>query len=852
MKAKEIKKDIYWVGALDPNLRVFDIIMYTPYGTTYNSYVVKGSEKTVVFETVKEKFFDEYVERLNSLNIDVTKIDYIIVDHTEPDHAGSVAKLLELSPKAKVVGSAPAIRFMNKIANRPFESMVVKDGDSIDLGNKTLKFITAPFLHWPDTIYTYLEEDGVIFTCDSFGSHYCNEEVFNDLNANEDNYMEALRYYFDCIMGPFKPYVLKAIDKIKDLDINTICTGHGPVLRENPWRIVDLYKQWSTPQETDAHAPKIVMPYVSAYGYTEELANKIAEGIHSVGDFTVNMYDMVHVKKDKILEDISDAQGLLFGSPTINGDALEPIMDLLLSLNPIVHGGKVAAAFGSFGWSGEAVPNIEDRLRQLRMVIVPGLKINFKPSTNDLDKAYTLGVNFASKIQEHLNKGSKPGKLSATKKWKCIVCNQVFEGPKPPEVCPACGAGADQFIEITEDVITYQVLSKEKFVIVGNGIAGYTAADAIRKRNKACDIEIISGENCLTYYRPMLSDLLSTDINATDFYVSPEDWYKQNNIKLTLGTFVKEIKSDENKLVLHDGREVSYNKLILANGSHNFVPQLKGADKENVLTLRDKNDADNIKAKFTQVKNAVVIGGGLLGLEAAWEMKQVGINVTVVELADRLLPVQLDVEGSAFVNKLINNNGVEILLGDSAEEILGDSKVSSVKLKSGKTIACDLVLFSVGIRPNSYLAKAANIATNKGVIVNEKMETNVADIYACGDVAELNSVIYGNWAAAMEMGRVAGMNSCGDEGEFVSFVSAFVLDALNVKLFSCGDINSRGKGLKQIAAIDSENGNYKKLFFKDDVIVGGILVGETNKSAALLSAISAEDIMSEVLSKDIL
>ena len=165
MKALEVKKDIYWVGALDPKLRIFDIIMYTPFGTTYNSYVVKGSEKTAVFETVKEKFFDEYLERLKSLDINIENIGYIVVDHTEPDHAGSVGKLLEIAKNAKVVGSEAAIKFLKEIINRDFEYIIVGDGDSINLGNKTLSFIDAPFLHWPDSIYTYVEEDKLLITC---------------------------------------------------------------------------------------------------------------------------------------------------------------------------------------------------------------------------------------------------------------------------------------------------------------------------------------------------------------------------------------------------------------------------------------------------------------------------------------------------------------------------------------------------------------------------------------------------------------------------------------------------------------------------------------------------------------
>ncbi|MCR6513295.1 FprA family A-type flavoprotein [Clostridium chrysemydis] len=397
MRNVEIKKDIYWVGALDPGLRVFDIIMYTPYGTTYNSYVVKGSEKIALFETVKEKCFDEYLKTLETLDIDISKIDYIVVDHTEPDHAGSVGKILDIAPNAKVVGSMQAINFLKEILNRDFDHIVAKDGDTLSLGNKTLKFISAPFLHWPDSMYTYVPEEKVLFTCDSFGSHYSCEEVFNDLVPNKEHYLEALRYYYDCIFGPYKNFVLKGIEKIKDLDIDMICPGHGPVLRENPWEVVNTYREWSTPTRPSINGDKkVTISYVSAYGYTEELAKCIAEGIKRSHSVEVKMYDLTHAETSDVLKDIEESDGILFGSPTIVNELLPPIRILLANLNPIIHGGKYAAAFGSYGWSGEAVPRIEHRLDELKMKLAaPGLKVKFRASKEQKEEARCYGDNFA-------------------------------------------------------------------------------------------------------------------------------------------------------------------------------------------------------------------------------------------------------------------------------------------------------------------------------------------------------------------------------------------------------------------------------------------------------------------------
>lgn len=401
MKSLKIKENIYWIGALDPDLRIFDVIMYTPFGTTYNSYIVKGENKVAIFETVKEEFFDEYIERLKSLHIDPENIDYIVLNHTEPDHAGSLDKLLNIAKNAKVVGSSNAIRFLKDIINKEFDSIIVKDNDTLNLGNKTLQFISAPFLHWPDSMYTYIKEDNVLFSCDSFGSHYCHENIFNDTIDNTKEYTDSLKYYFDCIMGPFKPYVLKALDKIDNLNIDVICPGHGPILRKNPQKVLDLYRTWSTPKCKTSDKKHIVICYVSSYGYTKSIAQKISEGIQSNEKFNVKLLNVIHHKQEEILQQINDSDAVLFGSPTIVSDALKPILDILTCLNPIINGRTPTAAFGSYGWSGEAVPNIESRLKQLRMkILLPGLRIKFKPSNSELETAFKFGEDFASKLLE--------------------------------------------------------------------------------------------------------------------------------------------------------------------------------------------------------------------------------------------------------------------------------------------------------------------------------------------------------------------------------------------------------------------------------------------------------------------
>ena len=374
--------------------------METKFGTSYNSYLLRGSEGIALFETVKEKFFDEHLEKIRSV-INLEDINYVVVNHTEPDHAGSVEKILEYAPNATVVGSNLAIKYLTEIINKPFKNKVVKDGETLSLGNKTLKFISAPQLHWPDTMYTYVIEDETLITCDSFGAHYCDERVLKSAieDSKEDDYIEAYNYYFRMIMGPFKPFVLKALYKIKDLDLKFICPGHGLVLdNNNIEKYMNLYKEWC--QSVKRKKQSIVIPYVSAYGYTEEIAQEIKKGIESSNfDVDILMYNLVTADMNEVLSEINQCSGLLLGSPTLLSDTLPQIWTILTSLNPVIHKGLSASCFGSYGWSGEALKNINERYKQLKLnVVSEPLGIIFKPSENNLKDAYNFGLDFAKKV----------------------------------------------------------------------------------------------------------------------------------------------------------------------------------------------------------------------------------------------------------------------------------------------------------------------------------------------------------------------------------------------------------------------------------------------------------------------
>ena len=395
----DITADVKWIGILDYDIKTFDIVMTTEYGTTYNSYFINAGKKALI-EVAKEKFFDTYLRKLKEVT-DPREISYIILDHTEPDHSGSLKRILEIAPSATVVGSGNAIRYLEDMLNVPFRSMIVKDGDTLDLDGKTLRFISAPNLHWPDTIYTWLEEDKILFTCDSFGAHYCSYEMKDELN---DDYLEAFKYYFDMILKPFSRFMVKAIERIKPLETSFICPGHGPVLGENRNKIVDLTLKYSNEylDQTLVQARRhILIAYVSAYGYTRKAAEIIAEGIHEISDFVIDIVDIEHIDLRELDTKLTLCDALIAGSPTINQNTLLPLYKLFAMINPMRDRGKLATAFGSYGWSGEAPKIILDTLSNLKLkVMEESGSFKFLPDGDKEENLREFGRIFGRKFEE--------------------------------------------------------------------------------------------------------------------------------------------------------------------------------------------------------------------------------------------------------------------------------------------------------------------------------------------------------------------------------------------------------------------------------------------------------------------
>lgn len=375
-----------------------------------------------------------------------------------------------------------------------------------------------------------------------------------------------------------------------------------------------------------------------------------------------------------------------------------------------------------------------------------------------------------------------------------------------------------------------------KIVIIGNGAAGITAAETILQQNRSYSLTMITNEGEAAYYRPMLSEYISAYEIPKRFYLHSKDWYEENNIELLPSSNATKIDTVNKQVAIDNGLLIDYDKLIIACGSYNFIPPLPGASLKGVYNLRTLKDADEIKSSVSNGQKSVVIGGGLLGLELGWQLLSLGIDVTVVEMMPRLLPRQLDEEASKLFLQKVEATGIKIKLGIGTSSIIGEDNVTGVALENGEMIECDNVFISIGIRADTALAQEAGIKVNRGIIVDSNMRTSVEDVFAAGDCAEYEGVNYAIWPEAVAQGKIAALSACSVEAAYENITPFNIYHGMNLRLFSIGNVNDNDDRVHK--TIKKYNGdNLEKYFFMDEVLVGGILLGDISKSSKLKQAL---------------
>lgn len=372
-----IKNNIHWVGKIDWELRKFHGDEYSTHrGSSYNAYLIK-EEKTALIDTVWGPFAREFVDNL-AAEIDLDSIDYIVANHAENDHSGALPLLMEQIPDTPIYCTDKGVKSLTGLYHKNWNFQTVKTGDTLSLGSKDLVFVEAPMLHWPDSMFTYLSGDAVLFSNDAFGQHYASEHLFNDLVDQEELFSECIKYYAN-ILTPFSPMVKKKIEEVLGLNLplDMICTSHGIIWRDNPKQIVEKYLEWADNYQEN----QITLLYDTMWDSTRVMAEQIADGIREADHrVTVKLFNLAKTDKNDAITEIFKSRAVLFGSPTINNGILVSVAGLLEAARGLKFKEKKAAAFGSYGWSGESVKIINERLQQGGFALLDdGLRLTWAP-----------------------------------------------------------------------------------------------------------------------------------------------------------------------------------------------------------------------------------------------------------------------------------------------------------------------------------------------------------------------------------------------------------------------------------------------------------------------------------------
>jgi flavorubredoxin len=392
MKPFEIAKDIYWVGAVDWNIR--DFHGYSTYqGSTYNAFLVVD-EQTVLIDTVKKEFSDEFIANISSV-IDPKRIDMVISNHTEMDHSGALPRVMHRIGEDKpLYCSQMGLKNLSRHFPQKWDYRAVKDGEVLKLGKRSIQFFETRMLHWPDSMFSYVPEDGILFSSDAFGQHYAGPERFDDEIG--EAIMPHAKKYFANILMPFSPLILKLVNRINEagIELKTVCPDHGVMWRKNPGKIIDAYVAWST----QAPTRKAVVVYDTMWHSTEIMANVIVDALCREGVYARPMH-LRNFHRSDVITEVLDAGAVIVGSPTLNNGIFPTVSDFMTYMKGLKPKNKVAAAFGSYGWSGESVKLISEWLESMKFqVLEPGVRVQYVPDESGLDACLDLAARVAAAL----------------------------------------------------------------------------------------------------------------------------------------------------------------------------------------------------------------------------------------------------------------------------------------------------------------------------------------------------------------------------------------------------------------------------------------------------------------------
>ena len=559
------------------------------------------------------------------------------------------------------------------------------------------------------------------------------------------------------------------------------------------------------------------------------MAKSVASGIMSYegGAPKVLDLDLSVMDREDVLAAVFSADTCIFGSEGHDGNVSKAVWDIVTSLQRRQVAGKRAAVFYTQN-AGEPVPDmLRSYLSALGMRLdMPDWFVSGIPTERDLKNALDYGFGIACCVLGVPN--PRQPKLV-----KCLVCGEIFDASLG--ACPVCGVGLDQCVPVEEDEITYRNDTDRTYLIIGGCSAGAAAAESIRQRDTTGKIVILSSEEHLPINRPMITKGVIDEVVAAPetILIHPAEWYAERRIDLRLGVTATAIHPESRAVETADGAIYNYDKLILAVGAECFMPPFQGHELDGVITVRHLSDAKNMVARMQTCKHAVVIGGGVLGLEAAGELIKSAIPVTVLEATPQIMWKQVDAGSSAYLRELMKKANIDCYEGISVEAIEGDENghVIGVTLGDGRYFPADMVIVSCGMKANTKLAVAAGVKADRAIEVDMFMRTSVPDIYACGDCCAYDRVNYQLVQEANAQGRVAGAHATGDSSiYYANRVLGMHVEGVGATMYAIGDAGKKAELSYKTVETNDQVANRKETYwFSRGVLRGAVVINADEK-----------------------
>lgn len=824
------------ISVAQPERRVFGQVAYTEHGTRCSAYVLNTGKGFVAVGALPEPHTDEWLSAL--LEIAGDQLTNAVFLGTDSDRT-AIRGLLVRWPAVRLALGSQTLAEISAELPAPVACTEIRAERTLELDGRSLRFIPLPGLSDARGLCVVDPASRTLFVADLFGSLYGGEEWRVSEMEDKAAWLDGARDYMGEIDARHRQDAMEwATTLIKACDIAQICPVHGPVID------VEL-EALSVLRAPEPKPAGLKLAVVFAPGrYVREMAKRICLGAREAGVANVVSIDLAEVNRRDVLEQIIDADAWLFGTPEINGDAAKPIWDVVTSLTETDCAGKTAAVFCSSAVQGKTAFALRQRFAQL------GCDLNLNdffvqgiPDGRTLDNMVEYGFHAGCYIQKIPN----PRKPTLV---MCLVCGEIFDASLG--ACPVCGVGLDQCVPVEADETAFRNDTQSTYLILGVGVAAVSAAEAIRLRDRTGSITMLSAEACLPINRPMLTkDFAAIADDPAGITMRDAVWFKEKDIDLRLGIRAVRLLPEERAVLTDTGERFGYDKLVYAAGAECFIPPFEGHDKTGVLAIRHLEDNLKLQKLLETAENAVVIGGGVLGLEAASEIMRAGVRVTVLEATPQIVGRQIDAVSAAILRQRMEKLGVPCYEGVSIAAIEGGESVSGVRLADGRVFPADAVVVSCGNRTNIDVAREAGAQVERAIVVDERMRTSLEDVYACGDCAQFENVNFQQWQEATAQGRVAGANAAGEAIAFANKPAGLSLDAFGFSLYAIGDAGKReGVPYKIVELSDGVSGRHEKYWFLSGELQGAVLIDAPWKVAQVADAVATHAMHEELFGEE--